>query len=173
MLTLALSACGSSGSKSDAGKGKSGGNNGNAVNGAGGNNGAGDGSPWCKLATDYQKQSSSISSELQKVDYKDKAKAKQQLAAAYRSIRPKFKAMFDQAAVVAPAEIKADLARLGSGLNAFMDELEKDGYDFEKLQKSKALTALADPKFRASGEKVGAYDAKHCGIPYTPRPSST
>ena len=54
-----------------------------------------------------------------------------------------------------------------------MDELEKSGYDFTKMQNSKALKSFAEPQFRTSGEKVGAYDAKHCGIPYTPRPSST
>jgi len=131
-------------------------------------------SDWCKLARDYNNQSSAIADSFKNID-KDPAKAKQQLANAYRGLRLKFKALFDKAAQVAPAEIRSDLKLLGDALNSFMDALAAADYDLQKMAQnySKVLqTTFTDPKFIKASTNVGEYDAKHCGIPFTPPASS-
>jgi hypothetical protein len=128
-------------------------------------------SDYCKLARDYQNDSDSISNAFKNIDYRDPAKAKQELADAYKTLTPKFKSIIAQALAVAPAEIKGDLKTLGDAVIAFLDTMARVNYDMTKAAQDPALKAMEGPSFIAAANRVGAYGARACGIAFTPEPT--
>jgi hypothetical protein len=81
--------------------------------------------------------------------------------------------VFKQIQSKAPAEIKADVNTLASGLQKIEAVYAKYGYDITKLeaaaksdpQSFQSLTStLDDPSYQAASDRVDAYFSKVCGI---------
>ncbi|MHB8511974.1 MAG: hypothetical protein ACYDCC_07295 [Actinomycetota bacterium] len=125
---------------------------------------------WCTLANDYKNQSADISKAFSNIDYHDPAKMRQQLAATFKTLRPKFTAMFDHANAVVPAELKSDFTILTNAFNQWMDALAANNYDMIKLAKNPVMQTFSSKRFILASNHVGSYGATHCNIPFTPAP---
>lgn len=73
-----------------------------------------------------------------------------------------------QAAELAPAEIRADVALVADGMVSLDGVLAAVGYDFDALAASPAsgevIEAVNDPAFADAGVRLSAYRTQACGL---------
>jgi hypothetical protein len=104
------------------------------------------GSSWCDLA--------------RQVD--DSTKVSQEFTKDPKGWMDTANSVLNRAESRAPSAINGDVHTIAGAFKTFSSAVASAGYDFTKVNQAQ-LSALADPKIEAAGQRIVAYDQQVCG----------
>lgn len=107
------------------------------------------GTPFCQLARTYAEKYASILTVAN-----DPAKLRAATTDAESAIR--------QAQATAPAEVKADVARVATTASEVLAALQRNNFDLSRTPD--AITRLQEPSFTTALSNLNRYGRAHCGI---------